>query len=440
MRRVVVLCALAGLALGGFSLASAAVRDAPPGATALCVDGTYSYSQTRSGTCSHHGGVAEWLTPSPATTPTTTAPVTTSAPTPITTTTSASTTTTTSSPTTTTTPAGSTAPAFQPSGYLGGFTNGASYQAYTLCFPSYGSTLASGTLTWGDGTTTNVGSGVSGLAHAYTYGGSYTIALLCVDSAGYTWTQSLSATVTGPAMPVVPTTTTQVTTTSASPGSSRPPGATAQCKDGTYSFSQTRSGTCSHHGGVATWLAGAPSGGSSSTTPSGGSSTNSGGSSSSSSTGSVALGSTVLLSSRTKTSGCTLGAEPDRSCSPGAYYSGLTKAVLCSSSFHTSSIRNVTESEKHAVEEEYGLPPVSYGSTLEIDHIVSLELGGSNDIANLFPERASPAPGYHAKDTLENRLHDMVCTGQISLSAAQSRIAADWEKLYTDVFGNAPSR
>jgi hypothetical protein len=33
-----------------------------------------------------------------------------------------------------------------------------------------------------------------------------------------------------------------------------PAGATAQCADGTYSFSQHRQGTCSHHGGVARWL------------------------------------------------------------------------------------------------------------------------------------------------------------------------------------------
>ena len=33
-----------------------------------------------------------------------------------------------------------------------------------------------------------------------------------------------------------------------------PVGATAQCGDGTYSFSQHRSGTCSHHGGVNRWL------------------------------------------------------------------------------------------------------------------------------------------------------------------------------------------
>lgn len=33
-----------------------------------------------------------------------------------------------------------------------------------------------------------------------------------------------------------------------------PEGATAECNDGTYSFSQNRRGTCSHHGGVARWL------------------------------------------------------------------------------------------------------------------------------------------------------------------------------------------
>lgn len=34
---------------------------APAGASARCRDGTYSLSQSRRGTCSHHGGVAEWL-------------------------------------------------------------------------------------------------------------------------------------------------------------------------------------------------------------------------------------------------------------------------------------------------------------------------------------------------------------------------------------------
>ena len=37
------------------------VSGPPPGATARCDDGFYSFSQSRSGTCSNHGGVARWL-------------------------------------------------------------------------------------------------------------------------------------------------------------------------------------------------------------------------------------------------------------------------------------------------------------------------------------------------------------------------------------------
>ena len=36
-------------------------RSAPAGATAICGDGTYSFSRSRRGTCSHHGGVQVWL-------------------------------------------------------------------------------------------------------------------------------------------------------------------------------------------------------------------------------------------------------------------------------------------------------------------------------------------------------------------------------------------
>jgi len=153
----------------------------------------------------------------------------------------------------------------------------------------------------------------------------------------------------------------------------------------------------------------------------------------------VAVGVTVLLGRRTSTSGCKLGANPDRACSPGGYYSGLTKAVICSSSFHTSTVRNVPESEKSQVEQAYGLAPGHYGRTLEIDHIVSLELGGSNDIANLYPEEANAHPGYHVKDKLENNLHQMVCAGAITLSAAQRAIASNWQALYKRVYGTTPA-
>jgi hypothetical protein len=114
--------------------------------------------------------------------------------------------------------------------------------------------------------------------------------------------------------------------------------------------------------------------------------------------------------------------------------------VICSAGFHTCTVRNVPQSEKYAVEVEYGMPARLYGRTIEIDHIVSLELGGSNDIANLYPEPGSGPASYHAKDRLENKLHDLVCSGAMTLRAAQLGIARNWQALYKTVFGVAPSR
>jgi hypothetical protein len=156
---------------------------------------------------------------------------------------------------------------------------------------------------------------------------------------------------------------------------------------------------------------------------------------------SIEVGQTVPLRHQTKTSGCTLGPLPDRRCSPGAYYSKLTKSVICSPSFRTGPIRNVPVSVKHQVEAAYGMKPRAYGATLEIDHIISLELGGSNDPQNLYPERATfanGAPGFHVKDKLENATHRAVCAGTIGLRTAQRQIAGNWELLYQKVFGVAP--
>jgi len=195
-----------------------------------------------------------------------------------------------------------------------------------------------------------------------------------------------------------------------------PSGATALCRDGTYSYSKHRSGTCSHHGGVARWLNGNGSG----------------------SAHAVKTGPTVLLGHRTQTSRCVRSALPDRNCSPGAYYSRLTKRALCRSGFRTGAIRNVPQAEKFRVEREYGMPAASYGYTIEIDHIVPLELGGSNAIANLFPEPGSGVASYHDKDALENRAKAAVCAGRLSLHAARRGFATNWEALYRRLFGHAP--
>jgi hypothetical protein len=92
-------------------------------------------------------------------------------------------------------------------------------------------------------------------------------------------------------------------------------------------------------------------------------------------------------------------------------------------------VRNVPSSEKDQVYAEYAITHHSTGQ-YEVDHLVSLELGGSNDIANLWPEAASPKPGFHEKDKVENYLHDQVCSGAISLPEAQKEIATNWLAVY----------
>jgi hypothetical protein len=132
---------------------------------------------------------------------------------------------------------------------------------------------------------------------------------------------------------------------------------------------------------------------------------------------------------QTKTSGCVAsGGLPDPGCTPGALLSTGTKDAICQSGY-ASSVRNVPTSLKDQVYAEYGIAS-HFPGEYEVDHLVSLELGGSNEIANLWPELANPKPGFHEKDKVENYLHDQVCSGAISLSQAQIEIATDWLSVY----------
>ena len=72
----------------------------------------------------------------------------------------------------------------------------------------------------------------------------------------------------------------------------------------------------------------------------------------------------------------------------------------------------------------------------EEDHLVSLELGGSpRDEANLWPEPYNAPEGAKVKDVVENRLHKMVCAGQLSLIDAQNAIATNWWVAYQTYVG-----
>jgi hypothetical protein len=102
-------------------------------------------------------------------------------------------------------------------------------------------------------------------------------------------------------------------------------------------------------------------------------------------------------------------------------------ATLCTPGY-TKTVRNVPVKIKRAVFAEYGIVNPKPGQ-YEVDHLISLELGGSNSIRNLWPEPYGTTPfNAHVKDGLEDELHHEVCMGTLPLAQAQKEIAGDWVK------------
>jgi hypothetical protein len=124
---------------------------------------------------------------------------------------------------------------------------------------------------------------------------------------------------------------------------------------------------------------------------------------------------------------CQRGILPDRSCSPGRVLTTDVKRI-CTPGY-SGSTRNVSEATEATVYRRYGIRRHSPGR-YELDHIIPLELGGSNSIRNLYPEAAAGAWGFHLKDRLENHLHSLVCDGELPIRTAQKAIAVNWVQAY----------
>src|SRR6266478_2722815 len=105
---------------------------------------------------------------------------------------------------------------------------------------------------------------------------------------------------------------------------------------------------------------------------------------------------------------------------PGDTLPGATAEDVCTPGWATEH-RHVTEADKGQAYADYSNSArtcrCSYGGSgcCEVDHLIPLELGGSNDIKNLWPQPIDPRPGSYEKDELENLLHRLVCEGRISL-------------------------
>ena len=137
---------------------------------------------------------------------------------------------------------------------------------------------------------------------------------------------------------------------------------------------------------------------------------------------------------------------PNTKLTPGAINPAVTqfniKKTICVIGW-TATVRppvtytnQLKESQLHSgYNYEGDLNPKDY----EEDHIVPLETGGNpTSTLNLFPEPRNIKYGSYVKDQLENRMHQLVCTGQVTLKVAQSVFLTNWEKGYVKYLGPLP--
>lgn len=122
---------------------------------------------------------------------------------------------------------------------------------------------------------------------------------------------------------------------------------------------------------------------------------------------------------------------PDPSCTPGALNPAVTQAnihqTICVSGW-TATVRppaSYTDRLKRQQMPAYG----EHGSlsSVEEDHDVPLSAGGSpTSSANLWP---MPIASARVKDRVEQATQHAICTGRLTLAAAQQQIATDWVAL-----------
>lgn len=130
---------------------------------------------------------------------------------------------------------------------------------------------------------------------------------------------------------------------------------------------------------------------------------------------------------------------PDPACTPGSITPLVTSSNLSSTICrygYSASVRppeSLTEPEKFALMQAYG--DTGSPSQYEFDHLIPLELGGSSNLANLWPEPNQGSPstfnsyasyGLNAKDGVESQSNYAVCDRGYPLALAQREMASDW--------------
>ncbi|MDE2098218.1 MAG: HNH endonuclease [Patescibacteria group bacterium] len=141
---------------------------------------------------------------------------------------------------------------------------------------------------------------------------------------------------------------------------------------------------------------------------------------------------------------------PDPKLTPGDVLTNVSVEQLCQRGYANvinGGVRDVPESVKRQVFIEYFGKVPEHPGGYEIDHLVSLELGGSNDIKNLWPETLGPVQwNAITKDRLEDRMAALVRAEYLKsgpvgaeqlLRIYQSWISTNWIAAYHLIFSES---
>lgn len=122
------------------------------------------------------------------------------------------------------------------------------------------------------------------------------------------------------------------------------------------------------------------------------------------------------------------GTEPDPVLTPGSVET-QDLDIICH--HKTGERRHATPAEKRGVYVAYGLANrrdgyCAAGGGCVLDDRIPLEVGGSNDTRNLWPQVKTGAFNQELKNVCENAAHKALCAGQIGVEAAQDIFRGDW--------------
>lgn len=88
--------------------------------------------------------------------------------------------------------------------------------------------------------------------------------------------------------------------------------------------------------------------------------------------------------------------------------------------------RGVTPAMEQAVFARYRIPPERRDAYV-LDHLIPLELGGADDIKNLWPQKRTAKPyGPHRKEILTRRFLALIADGRMTITEAQREMSDDW--------------